>query len=249
MRCLCYDTCTSEKQGDHNMKLKDMPASELPREKALKYGAESLSNRELIALILRKGTRNRNVLETADDLLAVSGGLAGLARMSVPALCEVPGISKVTAVQLKACMELVQRISSAKLQNVCIMDRGGELRQWLQMKMGSKMQEELLVIYLDQAFQILKEKTLFRGTASQSVVSVREVLKEALEICARNLILVHNHPSGNTEPSAEDLGFTSRMIQAAELMDINVIDHFVVSQNGVRSIRNYPAENPLKRFI
>lgn len=231
------------------MRLKDMPESELPREKAERNGVELLSNRELLALIIRKGTKNRNVLEIADELLAVSGGLAGLARMSVPALCRVSGISKVTAVQLKACMELMQRISSARLQNVCIMDRGDDLRQWLQMKLGSKMQEEFLVIFLDQAYQILKEKTLFRGMVNSSVVSVREVLKEALEVSARHLILVHNHPSGNTEPSLEDMQFTSRMIQAAEMMDIDVLDHYVVSQNGVTSLRHGPVENPLFQFV
>ena len=217
-------------------KMNEMPKTEQPREKAVMYGITALSNVELLAIMLRTGTKDKNVLDCASELLDRSGGLSGLPRLSLGDLCAVSGISKVKAVQLQACFELVQRISAEELAVENITEHPEKLEAWLRIRLGGKMQEELLVIYLNRARQILGMDTVFRGTLDSAAVSPREVFRNALSRHARYLILVHNHPSGSLTPSSQDINFTSRMIEAGNTMGIDVMDHLIVSQNGISSI-------------
>ena len=217
-------------------KMNELPKTEQPREKALMYGITALSNMELLAIMLRTGTKEKNVLDCASELLDRSGGLSGLPRLSLGDLCTVSGISKVKAIQLQACFELVQRISAEELSADSIMEHPDKFEEWLKIRLGATMQEELLVIYLNKAKQILGMETVFRGTIDSATVSPREIFRSALSRHARYLILVHNHPSGNLTPSSQDLNFTSRMIEAGNTMGIDVMDHLIVSQNGISSI-------------
>ena len=217
-------------------KMNELPKTEQPREKALMYGITALSNMELLAIMLRTGTKEKNVLDCASELLDRSGGLSGLPRLSLGDLCTVSGISKVKAIQLQACFELVQRISAEELSADSIMEHPDKFEEWLKIRLGATMQEELLVIYLNKAKQILGMETVFRGTIDSAAVSPREIFRSALSRHARYLILVHNHPSGNLTPSSQDLNFTSRMIEAGNTMGIDVMDHLIVSQNGISSI-------------
>ena len=218
-------------------KVKEMPDSERPREKALRYGIRTLSNRELLALILRCGTKGMSVLELADGLLIKAGGIAGLPRMSRADMRSLKGISDVKAVELEACFELASRISGAALEEKTVIHNRDDLEKWLRLKFGGRLQEEFMVIYLDTSNRIITSQTLFVGTLDQSFVSPREVFRHALMLSSKSIILVHNHPGGSLAASDSDLALTARMVEAGKTMDVEVLDHLIVSQNGVLSIR------------
>ena len=212
--------------------IKEMPAAERPREKAKRYGIRSLSNRELLAVILRTGSAGISAAETADLLLQKSKGLKGLARMDAAEICEVRGISDVKALQLLSCFELSRRCALEMTENVDVMDDPDRLAEWLQREIGSGFQEKFLVVYLDTAFHIIDHRTLFIGTIHSSAVYPREVFKEALLLNSTNIILAHNHPSGELVPSVQDMMLTKKMVRAGRLMGVAVIDHIIISQNG-----------------
>ncbi len=217
--------------------VKDMPESEKPREKALKYGVGVLSNRELLALILRSGPRGSSVLEVADKLLMLAGGLAGLPRMLRKDMTKVRGISDVKALELLACFEIAKRIAFEQLpERYCVRD-SGDLKRWLRLRLGSSTQEEFLVIFLDRQKRIICAETLFRGTGDTAAVSVSEIFRRAVSLSCSAIFAVHNHPSGSLEASEADLRMTAALIEAGHIMGIEVMDHLIVSQNGVLSIR------------
>ncbi len=216
--------------------VKEMPVSEKPREKAMRYGVRTLSNRELLALILRCGSKGTSVLELAEQLLQKAGGIAGLPRMESAEMRDLKGISTVKALELAACFELAARISCASLEEKTIIHDRGDLEKWLRLKFGGRMQEEFMVIYLNSLGQIISSQILFRGTIDHSLVSPREVFRHALMLSSKHIVLVHNHPCGSLTASEADLSLTARMIEAGRMMDVDVLDHLIVSQNGVLSI-------------
>ena len=207
--------------------MKQIPISERPREKALIHGVESLSNRELLALLIRSGTANHNVFEISDDLL--KNGLSAFSRMSFSDLCEVDGISKVKALEILAWNQLSQRILYEKIQDKDVVSDPESLIQWCKMKLGALQQEHFLVVFLDSHNAVQGYKVLFTGTLNSSLVHPREVFKEALNVSCAKILVVHNHPSGNLEPSAADLMVTENLVNSGKMMKIPVIDHLIVS--------------------
>lgn len=215
--------------------ISEMPASEKPREKALKYGIRTLSARELLAIVLRSGTKGCSVLETADELLKMADGISGLTRLSVQEICCIKGISKVKALELQACFEVSRRAMAEQVYDVDVVDHPEKLIRWLQADIGTSMQEKFMVVYLDNSHRILSCRTLFTGTINTASVYPREIFREALLLYSTDIMLVHNHPSGELSPSMADLNLTDRLLQAGRLMGIRVLDHLIITRSGYLS--------------
>lgn len=212
--------------------IKEMPGSERPREKALQFGVGALSNRELLAIILRTGIKGKSVLEVVDELLRKADGLSGLEKMSRQEMCHIPGISEIKAVELLACIELNRRTLYEKASSRDVIAEPEHLVEWLQREIGPSPQEKFLAIYLDASHHILSSQTMFVGTVNMSHVYPRDVIREALRLSAVSMIIVHNHPSGSLEPSDADLHVTSLVIKSAAMMGIRVDDHLIITQNS-----------------
>lgn len=210
------------------MLIKEMPQNEKPREKAMLYGVRSLSTPELVAILLRTGVKGQSALTAANKLLCAAGGVSGLARMSIRELMENEGVGEVKALELQTAFELSRRIAFEDVYKEQIATPES-LVKWLQKEIGSAVQEKFLVVYLDQQHRIIRHSTLFQGTVNQSAVYPREVFREALLCSSTDIMLVHNHPSGNITPSDADIIMTERIWKIGVLMGINVLDHIIVS--------------------
>ncbi len=217
--------------------MKNVPVSERPREKAQQHGVESLSNRELLALLIRHGTAGCSAFDIADELL--KHGLLALSKMSLNELMKVKGIKSVKALELLAWMELSRRIAFEDVQKKDVMKDPQSLTDWCRKKLGALHQESFLAVFLNTRNEILSYKILFTGTVDMSLVHPREVFKEALQVSCSKLIVVHNHPSGNLEPSSADLMMTDRLCHAGIMMQIPVMDHLIVSETGYFSFREH----------
>ncbi len=216
--------------------IKEVPLHDKPREKALRYGVRSLSGRELIALILRSGPKGSSVLQTAEQLLKLSGGFAGLSKMSLAEMCSVKGISKVKALELLACFEISRRAFSETAADTDAVHQSAHVVSWLQREIGSDMQEKFMVIFLDSKNRILTSKVLFVGTINESKVYPREIFREALLCGATGVILAHNHPGEDPTPSFHDIALTERMVSAGRIMGVRVLDHLIITRTGWMSM-------------
>lgn len=217
--------------------IKEMPVFERPREKADLYGVKTLSNRELLALLIGSGVRGQNALETADLLLDKAQGIQGIPKMSRKELCSVRGISDARAVTLLACYELARRSSFETMAEKKDMSDIDKVGKWLQKEIGSQKQEQFTVIFLDAKLRMTGFRTMFRGTVNMSSVYPREIFREAMERSSTGIILAHNHPSGELTPSRADLGLTGELIILGNMMQVEVLDHFIVSQSGYLSFK------------
>ena len=180
-----------------------MEVEQRPREKALRYGLESLSDLELVALILQSGNKNRSVFEIASDVLKESEGLSKLMQMHVNTLMQIQGIREVKALQLLASVELSKRVIRSKVYHASIM-RPEDVIEWFEFEYGSLPQECFIALYLDTKSKLISHRVLFKGTLNESVVHPREVFKEAFLQNANSVLIAHNHPSGDCTPSKAD---------------------------------------------
>ncbi|MBE6108198.1 MAG: JAB domain-containing protein [Erysipelotrichaceae bacterium] len=217
--------------------MKKMPVSERPREKALRYGIERLSNRELLALLIRHGTSGCSALDIADDLL--KNGLLSLSRMKMKDLTAIRGIKEVKALELLAWFELSCRIACENIMEKDVVENPEALIQWCMLELGSLQQEHFMAVFLNPRNEVISYKVLFTGTVDMSVVHPREVFKEAIDVCCSKLLVVHNHPSGYLEPSAADLMMTENLCNAGKMMKIPVVDHLIVSDTEYFSFREH----------
>ncbi len=217
--------------------MREMPWHEKPREKALQYGIRTLSSRELLAILIRTGQKGRSVLEVADDLLNKSGGIGGIARMSIPELTEIHGISETKALEIQACFEISRRCALEDALQSDVISRPEAVVRWLQKELGSSLQEQFLVIYLDQHHRILFYRVLFVGTINAGNVYPREIFREALLRNCTDLLLVHNHPGEDPTPSKADLALTGRLQKAGKMMGVNVLDHLIITRNRCLSMK------------
>lgn len=213
------------------MSIANWPEGERPRERLLRHGASALSDAELLAIFLRVGMRGKNAIDLARDLLARHGGQLGkLAEASIAELARCPGIGLAKASQLKASFELAQRAIAESLQTGEPMTSPTAVQQWLQMHLAYQQRELFVVLWLDTQHRLIRWETLSFGTLNQAPVFPREVVKAALSCNAGAAIFAHNHPSGVNEPSSADQGLTSVLKKALALVDVKVLDHFVISQ-------------------
>lgn len=214
------------------MAISDWPEGERPRERLLAHGAEALSDAELLAIYLRVGMRGKSAVDLARDLLKRFDGRLGLlAEASMRELASVSGIGLAKAAQLKASFELTRRALSQEMERRDTFASPESVRRWLQLKLGSRPHEVFMALWLNSQNQLLKAEELFTGTLSQTSVYPREVVKIALGHNAAAVILAHNHPSGVCEPSAADEMLTRSLKTALAMVDVKVLDHFIVAGN------------------
>ena len=215
------------------MAIRDWPAAERPRERLIQQGAAALSDAELLAIFLRVGIRGKSAVDLARELLArFDGDLARLAAASTKELAGLPGIGPAKAAQLAATLELARRAlaGSLKLKDALASPRA--VRDWLRLSLGSLPHEVFVALWLDAQNRLIASEDLFRGTLTQTSVYPREVVKSALRHNAGAVILAHNHPSGLAEPSRADEVLTASLKQALALIDVKLLDHFIVAGNA-----------------
>lgn len=208
--------------------VKEMALEERPREKMLTKGEKSLSNAELLAIILRTGTKKQSVLELANYIINKdSQGIRWLNDITIEELCEIDGIGISKAAQIKASLELGIRISSAKPIRYKVTNPWGIYKYYMD-SLRYLNKEIFKIILLNTKNEIICDIDISVGTLNMSVVHPREVFREAIKRSSNKIILMHNHPSGNIEPSNEDKNVTSRLVKCGELIGIEVIDHIII---------------------
>ncbi len=210
--------------------LREIPSFDRPREKAIKYGIESLSNVELLAILLRTGTKNENVMEVSKKILYNCENLSALKDMNYLELMEINGIGSTKAITLMACIELGLRIINEK-NEITVYNNPKEIFNHFFPKLKNKSKEYLYALFLNAKGMLIKEQLITQGTISSSILDGKDIIKWALRLSASAVILVHNHPSGDSMPSLADLKATSNFIKQARNMDIEVIDHIIIGNN------------------
>ncbi len=209
--------------------LKDLPTEDLPRERLLTYGAQNLSNEELISIILRTGTFNTSVKDLSTMILSQCGDITNLKYMTIKKMSEIKGLGTVKCATLLAALELGRRVyEENKLTTKLRINNSQDAFKYFSRYIIDDKQENFLVIYLDNQKQYINYKILFKGTINQSLVHPREIFKNAFLESASAIVVMHNHPSGLVLPSGKDDEFTKALVEAGELMGIKVLDHLVV---------------------
>jgi DNA repair protein RadC len=212
------------------MAITDWPENERPRERLLALGPQALSDAELLAIFLRVGVKGKSAVDLARDLLAyVDGSLARLTETPAKELAKLPGLGPAKATQLAATLELARRSLAEEMKGRDLLASPGAARDWLKLKLGGLAHEVFGALWLDAQNRLIGWDELFRGTLTQTSVYPREVVKQALTRNAAAVILAHNHPSGLTEPSAADEVLTRSLKEALGLVDVRVLDHFIVA--------------------
>ena len=209
----------------------------LPRERLAKEGVEALSNQELLAILLRTGTRQANVFEIAQKVLSNLSSLTDLKKMTLQELQSLSGIGRVKAIELQAMIELGHRIHKHETLEMESILSSQKLAKKMQQELGHKKQEHLVALYLNTQNQIIHQQTIFIGSATRSIAEPREILHYAIKHMATSLILVHNHPSGAVAPSRNDNQVTKLVKEACDLMGIVLLDHLIVSYSSYFSYR------------
>lgn len=214
-----------------------MTVNERPREKAIKNGIHSLSNRELLAIILRSGTKSKSALELGEVLLQKFHTYSNMSIASYHDFKKINGIKEAKALQLLAAFEINRRLALEQMQESRLMNHPREFVNWLNQEIGNQMQEHFLVVFLDTKNIMIEYKTIFIGTINMSLIHPREIYKEALHIGCTKIICVHNHPSGDVTPSKEDILMTQRLREVGEIVGIPLLDHIIVGKNKYLSFR------------
>ena len=218
------------------MLLKDLPQEARPREKLLSRGAAALSDAELLALLLRSGIQGKNVLQLAQELVYRFGGVAGLLHTPAEALKTVKGLGPAKRAELVAVLELARRALAQQLTQKPLFNTPQAVRDYLQLQLGGLHHEVFAVLFLDSQHRLIALEEMFRGTLTQTSVYPREVVKQALTLNASSVVLAHNHPSGTAQPSRADEALTHTLKAALALVDVRVLDHFVVTASQAVSM-------------
>jgi len=215
------------------MAITDWPIEQRPREKLLAQGSESLSDAELLAIFLRTGIRGKTAVDLSEELLQGFSGLRALLKADVDSFCEHRGLGTAKYAQLQAVLEMARRYLFEGLQRGDSLNSPEETRQYLSSQLRDYPHEVFAVLFLDQRHRVICFEEMFRGTIDGANVYPREVVKKSLEHNAAAVIFAHNHPSGVAEPSQADENITQRLKKALSLVDIRVLDHFVIGDDVV----------------
>ena len=222
------ETDSTQYQYQHQPMIRDLPNGEQPRERLREYGSRYLSNTELIAILLRTGVKGQNVLSLSSSLLARRDGLAGLGRSTFAELCTERGLSEAKACQLLAALELGRRFASLVPEERATISSPQDVANLLAAEMTTLDQEHLRVLLLDSGNQVLSIQEIYVGNVSGAAVRVSEVFRPAVRDNVPAIIVVHNHPSGDPSPSADDVSVTRDLVSAGKLMDIELLDHVIL---------------------
>lgn len=217
--------------------IKDLPLDERPREKLLANGATVLSNAELLAILLRSGTKRDSALRLAEQLLINHGGISGLGGLAPQDLSKLKGIGNAKAVTIAAAVELGKRMSTTLGDRRSIIRSPQDVANLMMPRLRYENKEKFVVVLLSTKNHVLAAPTVSVGTLNASLVHPRDLFREAIKYCAASVILVHNHPSGDPSPSQEDIALTGKLIEAGLLLDISVIDHVIIGDGKYVSLK------------
>lgn len=215
-----------------NKTIKELPASERPYEKFLSLGASGLSDADLLAIIIKTGTKDKSAVDIAQEMLSGRhGNLLNLYEMSYDELIQVSGIGQIKAIQLKAVAELSMRISKAKRARSIRMNTPVTIADYYMEQMRHLQQEVVICAYFDVKSRFLGDKFISKGSLSSSVVDISSVMRTALEKNASKIVLLHNHPSGDCTPSKDDIAVTDRLAEGSRIFSIELCDHIIIGDN------------------
>ena len=218
------------------MKIKEIPVQERPRERLINYGSENISNEDLLAILIKTGSKNNSVKEIANNILKKIENINNLDNISINTFNDIKGLGKVKTIELMAAIELGKRIflEKSNKKNI-IYDNPDTIYQDNLYLFKGKKQEYFYCLYLDNRNRLIERKLLFMGTINRSIVHPREIFKEAYLTSASKIICLHNHPSGDINPSKEDLLLTKNLIQIGKIQGIGIVDHVIIGDNSYYS--------------
>ena len=220
------------------IKFKDIPNSDKPRERLYNYGEENLSNEELLSIILKTGSKKYSVKEVSLKLLEMFGDITKLKNIGINSLTNVSGIGKVKATELKAAIELGRRVYiNNNIENIKFKNPK-DIYNYFYPLIGDKKQEYFYCLYLDKQQNYIDKKCLFIGTIDNSVAHPREIFKEAYLLSASKIVCIHNHPSGDVNPSKSDIYFTMKIKEISIIHGIELIDHIIIGHNNYYSFHD-----------
>ncbi|WP_298470310.1 DNA repair protein RadC [uncultured Psychrobacillus sp.] len=217
--------------------IRDVHIADRPRERLIRQGASSLSNQELLAILLRTGTKQESVLHLANRVLGFFEQIQELKNATLEEMMTVKGIGQAKAVQLLAAVELGKRLSQQKTNEKFTIRSPSDAATYLMPDMTSLTQEHFVTLFLNVKNQILHKQTIFIGSLNASIVHPREIFREAVKRSAASIICAHNHPSGNPSPSTEDIEVTKRLMEAGKLMGIELLDHVIIGDHQFISLK------------
>ncbi|HAT4247213.1 TPA: JAB domain-containing protein [Clostridium perfringens] len=220
----------------NNIRINEIPSGERPREKLLFYGAQFLSNEELLAIILRTGNKDSNVVELSYRIIHSVGGLNGLFKASAKELMKVKGVKEAKATQILAMCELYKRFKVSELTQVKI-SKPSDVAELVLDELRMLQQEVLILITLDTKNKVISKKEIFKGGLNSSLVHPREIFREAVKDSAASIIICHNHPSGDPTPSRDDINITTRLKECGKMMGIELLDHLIIGDNRFISLK------------
>jgi DNA repair protein RadC len=223
--------------NDSTFTVRDLPKQERPRERLQKFGPEALSAQELLALIIGRGIPKKSVMSIAQELLVKFGNIKSISQATLEELSQIKGIGLAKAAQIKACFEIGRREElEPELKNFDIKDPEAVVKA-IRASIKDKAKEHFKLILLNPRNKIMGISTISVGTLNASLVHPREVFKDAITHSAASVVLAHNHPSGDPEPSEDDLSITKRLAEAGKILGIEVLDHIIIGKNGFFSFR------------
>lgn len=221
----------------HNELLRDVPNEERPRERMLNFGAQALSNAELLAILLRTGTVAESAVKLAYRVLSESNGLRNLVDLSVEQLTSIKGIGSAKALQIQAGIELGRRLARTTAQETISIRSPKDAANLLMEDLRYLQKEHFVCLFLNTKNQVLAQETLSMGSLNASLVHPREVFRSAIKRSSASIICAHNHPSGDPTPSREDIDLTKRLVEAGNLIGIDVLDHVIIGDHTYVSLK------------
>jgi DNA repair protein RadC len=222
----------------YSLRIADLPEEARPRERLERSGPESLTNAELLAILFRTGTPKRNAVQVAEEVFRDMGGLAGVATASLDELSRVQGVGRVKAIEVKAAVELAKRLAATSDEAKPLIRGPADVAKLVALDLRYQTQEHLWALLLDSRNRVTQIRKITAGTLTESLIHPREVFKEAVRFSAAALVLVHNHPSGDPEPSPQDIAVTKRMLEAGKLMGIDLLDHVIIGDGRWTSLKD-----------
>ncbi|MEA2597013.1 MAG: repair protein RadC [Thermomicrobiales bacterium] len=241
------DASWGEKVVVRQFTLKELAPDERPRERLLMRGAASLTNGDLIAIILNTGTQGETVTALAQRLLSENDGLLGLMKMDAVDLARIHGLGPAKAAKLKAALEIAARVVALGPDQRPMIGSPDDVVNLVGIEMATLDQEQLRVVVLDTKHRVLAIRTIYQGSVNQAQVRIAEVFREAIRHNAVALIAVHNHPSGDPTPSAADVALTAELARAGDLLDVDVLDHLIIGRGRHSSLRRLGLGFPSNR--
>jgi DNA repair protein RadC len=221
----------------HNFLLRDVPNDERPRERMQQFGAQALSNAELLAILLRTGTYAESAVRLAQKVLIEAGSLRNLVDMSMEQLKTIKGIGPAKALQVQASIELGRRLARTSMHEKISIRSPQDAASYLMEDLRYLQKEHFVVLFLNTKNHVVAQETLSMGSLNASIVHPREVFRAAIKRSSASIICVHNHPSGDPSPSPEDIAMTSRLVEAGQIIGIEVLDHIILGDQNFVSLK------------